>query len=355
MVKLNSSHKDRVNKALAFEKPDRTPRDFAASPEIWAKLQQHFGVEEREDILKKLNIDCRVVASDSFCSPPPDHIRPEENGVKTDIWGARRKKIKIPTGYLEEYESYPLESAQSVDDLKQHAWPEQDWWDFADIRAIIEKINVSAAYNIRYRIGGFFETAWSFYGFEKFLLDLALNPDMPKYVLDRIAEIHINNLNSALENASDLIDIVYFYDDIASQNSLLMSPEMYNQFVKPYHAEVIQTAAKYDLPVMMHCCGSVFTLIDDLIGMGLKILNPIQPSAKDMNPEKLIDEFGGRIVFHGGIDIQKFLPFAAPEEVREKVEYTSNLLGSNGGYIMSGSHHIQSDTPLENVLAMYGH
>jgi uroporphyrinogen decarboxylase len=104
---------------------------------------------------------------------------------------------------------------------------------------------------------------------------------------------------------------------------------------------------------MVNPFGSVYPLIEDFIDMGLKILNPIQPSAKDMNPEKLNEEFGGRIAFHGGIDIQKFLPFATPEEVKQKVEYTCNLLGSSGGYIMSGSHHIQSDTPLENVLAMY--
>jgi uroporphyrinogen decarboxylase len=95
-------------------------------------------------------------------------------------------------------------------------------------------------------------------------------------------------------------------------------------------------------------------MIETFIEMGLRILNPIQPSAKDMNPEKLSEEFSKRIVFHGGIDVQQFLPKASPEEVKEKVEYTCETLGKNGGYIMSGSHHIQADTSLENVLAMYG-
>jgi uroporphyrinogen decarboxylase len=354
MPGLDSSHKDRVNKALKFEKPDRTPRDFAASPEIWDKLGSYFETQDRNEILQKLDIDCRVVAADSFCRPPSGTGRQaDENGINIDIWGARRKKIKIPTGHLEEYESYPLESAQTVDDFAKHIWPQQDWWDFSELRSHINKINNNQLYNIRYRIGGFFETAWSIYNFEKFLLDLALNPAMPKYVLERIGEIHIQNLKIVLDKAADMIDIVYFYDDVASQNSLLIAPEMYEEFVKPYHAEVIRIASNYELPVMMHCCGSVYPLIDSFIDMGLRILNPIQPSAKNMNPEKLSDEFGGRIVFHGGIDIQKFLPFASPDEVKEKVEYTCNLLGSSGGYIMSGSHHIQSDTPLENVLAMY--
>lgn len=353
MTSQNKTHKDRVNKAIAFEKPDRTPRDFAASPEIWKMLSDFFGLQDRNEILKRLDVDCRVVASDNFCNHPESNSENFNDGISVDLWGARRKKVKIPSGELEEYSSYALETAQSIDDLKKHNWPHPDWWDFTQLRSFINNINETEIYNIRYRIGGFFETAWSIYGFEKFLLDLALNPVMPHYVMERIGEVHIENLKTALDTAGDLIDIVYFYDDVASQNSLLISPEMYDEFVMPYQKSVINLAAKYGKPTMMHCCGSVYPLIDKFIDMGLKILNPIQPSAKDMNPEKLIEKFGGRIVFHGGIDIQKFLPFATPEQVKEKVEYTCNILGSSGGYIMSGSHHIQGDTSLENVLAMY--
>jgi len=157
-----------------------------------------------------------------------------------------------------------------------------------------------------------------------------------------------------LEMASDKIDIVYFYDDVASQRGLLISPEMYEKYVQPHHQRIIDIAGKYNKPVMMHCCGSAYRMIDRFIDMGLSILNPIQPNAKDMEPERLAAEFGGRIVFHGGIGIQEFLPTASPSEVREKVQYLSELLGAEGGYIMASAHHIQSDTPLENVLAMYG-
>jgi len=103
----------------------------------------------------------------------------------------------------------------------------------------------------------------------------------------------------------------------------------------------------------MHSCGAVYPLIPRFIDMGLGILNPVQPTARDMNPEKLAAEFGGRLAFHGGIDVQGFLPGATPAEVKAKVRETCELLGRNGGYIMSGSHHIQADTPIENVLAMY--
>jgi uroporphyrinogen decarboxylase len=373
MTGLDTTHRDRVNKAISFEKPDRTPRDFAAVPEIWNKLGNFFGIHDRHEILKFLDVDCRIVSYDSFCRHPDYDLDKvdmnasqerssvggmwrftEADGSTTDIWGAKRKKVKVRSGVLEQFSSYPLESAQNIDDLKKYNWPQPDWWDFTHLRSFINRFNDTEIYNIRYRLGSFFETAWSLYNFEKFQLDLALNPYMPQYVMERIAEVHLQNLRTVLVIAGDLIDIVYFYDDIAAQDSLLISPNMYNEFIRPFHESVIQLAAKYGKLTMMHCCGSVYPLIDTLIEMGLRILNPIQPLARDMNPEKLIKEFGNRIVFHGGIDVQQFLPNATPEQVKNKVDYTCNTLGASGGYIMAGSHHIQADTSLENVLAMHG-
>jgi uroporphyrinogen decarboxylase len=128
---------------------------------------------------------------------------------------------------------------------------------------------------------------------------------------------------------------------------------MYETYLQPWHQKIIDLSTSFDKPTMLHSCGSVYRMLERFIDMGLSILNPIQPMAKDMQPEKLMAEFGGKIGFHGGIDIQHFLPQATTSEIRQKTRYTSDLLGGNGGYIMSGSHHIQADTPLENVLAMY--
>lgn len=373
LIDSDALHKERVNKAITFQRPDKVPRDFAAVPEIWQKLGDYFGTEDRGEILKYLDVDCRIVSYDSFCTPPeidPHNVNMNASqersslggmwrntlpdGSSLDIWGAHRKLIKNPSGVLEQFASFPLESAQSVKELSSYRWPQPDWWDFSDLRSSIQKLNGSSMYNIRYRIGSFFETAWSLYNFEKFQLDMLLNPQMSKYVMDRIAEVHIQNLRTVLELAGDLIDVVYYYDDVATQNNLLISPDMYEEFIQPYHQKVIDLAASYGKPTMMHCCGSIYPLIETFIQMGLKILNPIQPSAANMHPEKLIEDFGGRIAFHGGIDVQQFLPSATPEQVKEKVSYTCQTLGKQGGYILSGSHHLQADTPLENVLAMYG-
>jgi uroporphyrinogen decarboxylase len=171
--------------------------------------------------------------------------------------------------------------------------------------------------------------------------------------MDRIAEVHVENLHQVLTRAHDLIDIVYFYDDLASQEGLLMSAAMYARMIQPYHARIIQVASSFGKPVMMHSCGSVYRLIPRLIDMGLSILNPIQTTARGMDPETLAREFGNQLVFHGAIDVQRLLPTATPEAIRKHVATMDQVLGSHGGYIRSGSHHLQADTPLENVLAMY--
>lgn len=367
------SSKDRVNQSIRFVRPDRIPRDFAAVPEIWNRLHTYFGVTDRGAVLRRLGIDCRVVSYDAFCRHPdidPVHVDLtaslersslggmwrcwEPDGTNRDIWGAHRKRTADAFGQHEHFASYPLAAARSVEDLKRYRWPEPSWWDFHPLRDSIAALHDDTLYNVRYRVGSVFETAWSLVGFEQFQIDLASEPRLAGYVLERITEVHWENLRRVLESAGDVIDIVYFYDDLATGIGLLMSPVMYAQHIQPHHQRLIDLAARFDKPVMMHCCGSVYPLIGRLIDMGIAILNPIQPLARQMEPERLMAEFGGRIAFHGGIDIQQLLPRASVEEVCQRVAHVCDVLGRDGGYILSGSHHLQADTPLENILAMYG-
>ena len=369
----DTSYRDRVKAALSFEKPDRTPCDFAAVPEVWERLSTHFSLADRNAILEKLEVDCRVVSYDSFCQNP--HVdrrmvdleisqerssvggmwrKLEPDGSNRDIWGAHRRKVPGHTGAQDQFASFPLAQTTSLEDLPSYDWPHSDWWDFSLLRPEIMKLNETAVHSIRFRLGSVFETSWSLCGFEKFLLDLTLNPTLPTYVMERVSEVHLENLRKVLNEAGDLIDIVYFYDDIATQQGLLISPKMYEQFVQPFHQQIIDVCKEFAIPTMMHCCGSVYPMIRTLIRMGLRILNPIQPTAKEMGPERLREEFGEELVFHGGIDIQRFLPSASAAQVEEEVKRICQILGKQGGYIMSGSHHLQAETPIENILAMYG-
>jgi uroporphyrinogen decarboxylase len=381
------SPRQRVLTAMQHRQPDRVPVDFLATPEIWDKLVAHFdpdGTEvdhggyfspEREAVLRRLEVDCRLISYDMFCAPPEKALQPGGNidwwtslarstpnrmwrqlmpdGTAFDVWGHHTRSVQHSSGFYEEYASWPLRAAQSVAELAQYAWPQPDWWDFSTVRDAIAKINPRQTYHLRFRAGTMFESAWQLRGMEEFLVDLASDPALPEYILDRISEVVVENTRRVLEAASELIDMVYFYDDMGAQTGLLISKNMWRKYIRPHHQRLIEMAHSFDKPVMYHSDGAIYPLLVELIDLGVDVLDPIQPNARDMAPARLKAEFGERLAFHGGIDIVETLPLKPPEEVIAEVSERVRVMGENGGYILASSHHIQPDTPLENILAMY--
>ena len=381
------SPRERVKLALQHQEPDRVPVDFLATPEVWTKLEQYLSPDPNtvgasayfdpawEAILRMFEVDCRLLAYDQFCCPPDTILRPGArvewwdvltrstpnrmwrqrlpDGRLYDIWGRPINIVEHASGAYEEAAGWLFQSATSVEEIKDHLWPEPDWWDFSPLPAVIRQLDDYQEYHLRYRIGSVFESAWQLRGMQEFLMDLALKPEIPAYLMDRLTEIHVENTWRVLELAGDRLDMVYFYDDVATQNSLMISPEMWKKLVRPCHVKLIELAKAYNLPVMYHCDGAIYPLISELIEMGIDLLNPIQPDAKQMEPARLKREFGDRLSFHGGIDIIKTLPRGSVDDVTAEVRERVRVIGENGGYILASSHHIQPDTPIENVVAMY--
>lgn len=387
METKDRSPRERVQMALRHEEPDRAPVDFLATMEIWDRLIAHLkpdatgiGPAEyfdpaREALLRRFEVDCRLLSYDMFCKPPerlihegarvdwwvsmarstPNRMWRQVNpdGTFNDIWSTHSYRMETMSGAYEGFKTWPLSKAESIEDLKKHPWPEPDWWDFSPLPGLMRQLDAHQAYHIRFRIGSVFEIGWQLRGLEEFMMDLASNPSLPLYLMDRLTEIYLENLRRVLELAGDRLDMVYFYDDVGTQNSLMVSRKMWKQYVRPYHVKLIELAHQYGRPVMYHTDGAIYPLIPDFIEMGVDVLNPIQPDAKGMDMRKLKDEFGDRLTFHGGVDIMRTLPKGTPAQVAAEVRERVNVLGKNGGYILCSSHHIQPDTPIENVMAMY--
>jgi methylmalonyl-CoA mutase cobalamin-binding domain/chain len=184
-------------------------------------------------------------------------------------------------------------------------------------------------------------------------MDLVINPAIPLYIMDRLTEISVELTRRVLDRVGDRLDMIYFYDDVATQASLMISQKMWRDYIRPRHAQLVELAKKRHLAVMYHCDGAIYPLIPELIELGVDLLNPVQADAKGMEPPRLKAEFGDRLSFHGGLDIIKTLPRGTVEDVRREVRERVQVLGREGGYILASSHHIQADTPLANVLAMY--
>jgi uroporphyrinogen decarboxylase len=275
------------------------------------------------------------------------------DGTISDIWGTRSRIVENPYGSYEEFASWPLAGATSVQDLKQHPWPEPDWWDFSALPHILAQLDGEQSYHIRFRIGSIFEIAWQLRGMEQFLMDLALDPAIPLYIMDRLTDVYVENTRRVLELAGDRVDITYFYDDVSTQDALMMSKRMWRKYIRPRHEFLTAISHRYGKPVMYHCDGAIRSLIPELIDMGVDVLNPIQPDAAGMELVPLKAEYGDRLAFHGGIDIREVLPHGTAAQVEAAVREVVDILGAGGGYILCSAHHIQPDTPVENVLAMH--
>ena len=143
-------------------------------------------------------------------------------------------------------------------------------------------------------------------------------------------------------------------DDFGTQTRPFVSTAMFERLIKPYYQERIACTSQFTKAhYFHHTCGAVFPLIPHLIDAGVELLNPIQPGAKDMEPEKLKQAYGGQLTFWGGIDTQHVLPEGTPEEVKAEVWRVLDAMAVNGGYVLSPAHNIQPDVPAENLLALF--
>jgi uroporphyrinogen decarboxylase len=203
---------------------------------------------------------------------------------------------------------------------------------------------------------GILEMACRLRPMDKMMMDLALGEPAVSHLLAIITELKARFWEAALDELGDLIDVVVEADDYGTQESMLVSPEMYRQRFKPLQAELFAVIKKRlsDGFIFFHSCGNVRELIPDFIEIGVQILNPVHIRAAGMEPAALKHDFGQDICFWGGgVDTQGVLPNGTPQQVREDVKRNVAALAPGGGYVFNTVHNIQADVPPENILAMW--
>jgi uroporphyrinogen decarboxylase len=202
---------------------------------------------------------------------------------------------------------------------------------------------------------GILQTASQLRGYDKLFLDFALNPEITHAFLDRMSGIINEMYRQYLKVVGAYVQVVVITDDQGTQNSLMVSPKMFREFIKPRLKSLIDTIkATADVKVLMHCDGAIVKIIPDLIEIGVDILNPIQTVVKGLeDTEALKAQFGDQICFHGGIDVQQVMVNASVQEMQQEVRRCIHDLGTSGGYIIAPCHNINVDIPVENTLAMF--
>jgi uroporphyrinogen decarboxylase len=190
---------------------------------------------------------------------------------------------------------------------------------------------------------------------DRFLMLLASEPKRTHAFLDRLVEMHLENLDRYLRAVGKHIDVIVFGDDLGMQTGPQVSPRMYREFFKPRHRMMWDRAKKLaGVKIMLHCCGGIRELIPDLIDAGLDALNPVQISARGMAPRELKKEFGRELAFWGGgCETQHGLPEASPDEIRRQVTRLLRIWHPGGGYVFQPVHNILPQVPPENVAVMY--
>jgi uroporphyrinogen decarboxylase len=343
--------KERVLTTLARQEPDRVPIDYSANPGVDVRLKEHFGLkpDDWQGLNKALGVDFRAVSA--AYKGPRLHKEIPERSVDS-VWGWITRYIDHGTGGYWDYCDFPLQNADE-ETVARWPMPSPDAYDYSGIAAAC-KANKEYAV----QVGGaglacIMNTSGFLRSMEQMFVDLALDDPAGLLLIDRMLAIQLEVTRRELEAAKGGADFMWIGEDLGSIRGPLISMEMFQKHIKPRHKPFFDLAKAYNLPVMMHTCGSSSWAYDEYIAMGLTAADTLQPEAKDMAPEYLKKKFGDRLAFHGCISTGGPVAFGT---VRETIDYcrkTLDIMMPGGGYCFSPTHSLQDNSPTENVVAMY--
>jgi uroporphyrinogen decarboxylase len=371
---MNWTSRERVIATINHNEPDRVPIDVQPGFDFYLSLKGLLGLEIEENIqpsyFREVIPHPRVCEEMGWDVISIKLVKPESRPSResddpdsmVDVWGVERKRINQPGGgCLWEAVKHPLANAK-MEDLNSYPWPNPEMSGVREAtEAFAKMLFEDTDLAIIGRFGGtIIETALDLMGFQNWLMAAVAEPQLAGALLDKITDIAIKLDRLGLDAAGKYIQILKVSgDDLGMQTGLIYSPTLIRELLLPRLKRRWQAARKYirqeldlNIPLMFHTDGAVRAIIPDLIQAGVDILNPIQPFCQDMLFEELKDEFGDRLVFHGGIDIQRVLPFGSSLDVESHVKEVISALAPGGGYILSPTHIVQADTPPENIITM---
>ena len=370
--------RERVLTALDHREPDRVPIDLGGNQTgihkgAYRKLIDRLGLDEEivimdlvqqlaqpsERVLERLRVDTRYVAAGGAKSFTGGVVRRERGGRVwhdfTDEFGITWSMPDDEPFYFDISHS-PL-AGLSLDEIRAYPFPKgDDPTRFEGLRDRALRLRNETPYAVISGISGVvYEICWYMRGLENLFIDMMTQPQVLEAIIDRTLQFWLDWFRLFLDEAADVVDVIMIGDDLAGQNGPLFAPRIYRQIIKPRQKRLVQyIRSRTKAKIWYHSCGAVLEYLPDFLDNGIDILNPVQISAKGMDPARLKAEFGDRLVFWGGgIDTQHVLPRASPQEVREHVRRNIEAFKPGGGYVFNNVHNIQGDVSPENVLAMF--
>lgn len=337
--------RERVLVNLSWQDTDRVPLQIYTTPEVDGMLRAHFG----GDYLVPLGIDTRWIGA-----PYRGAVRPPENDVHFDIWGAGYRTVTNAVGGTYAESCYlPMAALKTMDEVVAYPWPDPNALDFSSLRDAAKSVQDYAVCFGGAGTPDIVNGVSRARGMEQVLIDIVTRDEVGLAIIDRRVEFEFERCRRALEEAGDLIDILLLGEDCGNQNGRMVSPQDFDEVFRPRIQKFIDLAHEHDCLAMMHSCGDTHDIMPTFIDMGLDVLDAMQPEPAGMAPETIREACRGKLAFCGLISTQATLPHGTVEECRAEARHRLDVIAPGGGYIFSPAHCIQPDTPLANTLAIY--
>lgn len=392
---IQMTSRERVLKTIRHEEPDRLPIDFGgmASTGIMAiaydRLKKHLGIKGGEvrvfdmgqqlaevepEILSHFGVD--VISLGNSLGEAPGlwkpwklpngvdckipvgvDLRPDEENGGWLIWENELPMQRMSPSSLYFCEAiHPLAGLTTAEELQYVPRPIISDEELKFLEARAKALYQHTDFAIMASFGGsILETGNSLRGFTRFMMDLGKGGAFLEDLIGGIVETQLKNLSLFLQAVGSHVQVIQFGDDLGMQDRTIVSRSMYQKYIFPGHQQLFQYVhQKSNCAVFLHSCGSIRPVIPDLIAAGVDILNPVQTSAKNMDPKQLKEEFGKQITFWGGgCDTQHVLPFATVDEVAQHVREQIEVFAPGGGFVFNQIHNIQADIAPESIVAMF--
>ncbi len=342
--------KDRVLAAFGHAIPDRVPINYLYNPAIDARLKAHFGLKQNDDeaLRRRLGVDFRAIDAPYIGKK----LYQDLPGITVDNFGRHRRWVQHDWGGYWDYCTWPLQNAD-VEAVAKWKLPNPDDFDYSAIQRLSRQYKDYCVVVGHPGVGDIINSMGMLRTMEQVLVDLMLDEPAGLLLIDRSTNLWLQIMERIMEAGKGAIDLFWMGEDLGTQRGPTISLSLYRKHIRPRHQKFIDLAKAYNLPVMIHSCGSSSWAFNDFIEMGVSVVDTLQPEAQDMAPAFLKTNYGAKLAFHGMISTAGELAFGTVDQVRKTVQTTLEIMMPGGGYALAPTHEIQDNSPTENVLAMY--
>lgn len=350
-MRAQLTSKERVKRALYREAVDRIPINYIANDGIDRKLKKYYSIDkdDNETLLQQLGVDIRELTL-PYIGPP---LHQDYKDRKVDPqWGFVTRWVTHESGGYWDYCDFPL---SDLDEEKIAAFkmPSSDDYDYSSLREQAKGWKDLALCYGNPGLADILNTTGMWCSMESVYVALAQEDEAWLSLVDRRMNIQLEQMERSLETLKGEVDLIWMGEDLGTQIGPLISKEMYRSIIKPRHQKFVDLASSYNVPVMIHSCGSSSWAFEDFIEMGIRAVDTLQPEAFEMSAPFLKKHYGDRLSFHGGFSTAASIVNGSTEEVISELKELLAVMMEGGGYLFCPTHLLQDNSKLENVVALY--